>query len=410
VEIPGVVQQETPNGPAQQPPRVPQNRAPGNQYGEHRSNPWRPLFVVALVIFVVSLFVGSWISIEALRGRGNANAEDASALSNPVLVNGGPTLTPAQVAAAKAAAAGVVRAGAETNNAAATTTTSAPGTTHAPATSTIKPADAVAVPTEVGGFSLDSVDDPALLAAIKGALGDQSDHYGVVVRRLSDGRTASLNPDKVFYAASTFKLTVLYQAELQHTEGNLNFNDSLTLRDSDVSQDLGTLSELGIGAGDSLTVAQALWAMVTLSDNTTAVALLHLLGEANIDASLANLGLTHTSVSTTDLPTTAADMELLMESIVRGRGLDAESVVDARNDLLHQETRNGIPSGVPANVPVGNKTGTWSDGTADDATHDVAFVDAPNGTYVIAVLSDRSYSWDPIVAVSKAVYAVLQGE
>jgi len=408
-----VVQHEAPRGPAQLPPRAPQNRT-----SEHRSGVWQSLFAVALVVFAVSLFVGSWISIEALRGRGEANAEDANSLTNPVLVNGGPTLTPAQVAAARATAAGVVRAGAA-NSATQTASPGAAGaagtapsnaTPHAPATSSIKPADAVAVPTEVGGFTSDSIDDPALLAAITNALGDQADHYGVVVRRLSDGRTASLNPNKVFYAASTFKLAVLYQAELQHTEGKLNFGDSLTLTDADVSQDLGTLSELGIGAGDSLTIAQALWAMVTLSDNSTAVAFLHLFGEANIDASLANLGLTQTSVSTTQLPTTAADMELLMESIIRGRGLDPESVIDARNDLFHQETRNGIPSGLPANVPVGNKTGTWSDGTADDATHDVAFVDASNGTYVIAVLSDKSYDWDPIVAVSKAVYDVLQGD
>ncbi|MGH2632084.1 MAG: serine hydrolase [Tepidiformaceae bacterium] len=382
-----MVQHEAPASPAKLPP------------SQHRPGIWRALFALALAVFAVSLFVGTWVSIEALRGRGEASAQDAGSLSTPVLVNGGPTIAPGAASATVAAAAS-----------AHARTPAATATVHTPATSSIKPADPVAVGTEVGGFTSNTIDDPALLAAITGALGDQVDHYGVVVRRLSDGRTAALNPDKVFYAASTFKLTVLYQAELQHTEGTLNFDDSLTLTDADVSQDLGTLSELGIGAGDSLTISQALWAMVTLSDNTTAVALLHLLGEANIDASLKDLGLTQTSVSTTDLPTTAADMELLMESIVRGRGLDTESVTDARNDLFHQETRNGIPSGLPADVPVGNKTGTWSDGTASDATHDVAFVDASKGTYIIAVLSDKAYAWDPIVAVSKAVYDVLQGE
>lgn len=368
------------------PPRPPQQR-PG---------PWRVLFVLALVVFVLSLFGGTWVSIHAIRSRGTAPGA-LVANSHPVLVNGGPTIAPQAVSATAAA-----------NKAASTAPAGA--STHVPATASIQPASAGAVPTEVGGFTSDSVDDPQLLAAITAALGDQAGDYGVVVRRLSDGHTAALNPDKVFYAASTFKLTILYEAELRHTQGTLNFNDSLTLTDADVSQDLGTLSELGIGAGDSLTIAQALWAMVTLSDNTTAVALLHLLGEANIDASLASIGLTHTSVSTTSLPTTAGDMALLMESIVRGRGLDAESVIDARNDLLHQETRNGIPSGLPDDVPVGNKTGTWSGGDEPDATHDVAFVDASKGTYVIAILSDKSYDWAPIVAVSKAVYAELQGE
>jgi beta-lactamase class A len=53
-------------------------------------------------------------------------------------------------------------------------------------------------------------------------------------------------------------------------------------------------------------------------------------------------------------------------------------------------------------VKVGNKTGTW-----DNATHDVAFVEAPGGTYVIAVLTDGSGGWAPIARVSAAVYSLL---
>ena len=325
------------------------------EQGRGGTPPWRAVFAFALVLFAASVFGATWLVLDTVRARSSTNID----LAHATLVDGGPTL-----------AAGVA----------------------APAV-------------DGAGYATSSIDDPKLLAAITGVLGDQAAHYGVVVRRLRDGRMASLNGDQVFYAASTFKLSVLYEAEVRRTEGTLNFNDPLTLTADDISQDLGTLRLLGLGPDNTLSIARALRAMVTLSDNSTAVALLHLLGEDNIDTTLTKLGLTNTRVNTTNLPTTAADMERLMEAIVRGRGLGASEVADARDLLLHQETRSGIPAGLPANVRVGNKTGTWP-----DATHDVAFVDAPNGTYVIAVLSDKGWAWDPIREVSKAVYDVLQSE
>jgi beta-lactamase class A len=146
-------------------------------------------------------------------------------------------------------------------------------------------------------------------------------------------------------------------------------------------------------------VGDAVRAMVTLSDNASATLLLDLLGHRTIDATMVSLGLRESSVNTTELPTTAADMALLMEAIVRGTGLDARAAADMTALLLDQETRYGIPRGIPPDVPVGNKTGTW-----DGATHDVAIVFAPSGPYVIAVLTDHSWDWDLITRVSRAVY------
>jgi beta-lactamase class A len=244
--------------------------------------------------------------------------------------------------------------------------------------------------------------DPQLYGSIVAALGPDLEHYGVAVKRLTDGRGATVNADKQFYAASLFKLAVLEEAERRQSAGTLNFDDEITLTDEDVSEDLGTLSSVPVDANGSLSIRDALHAMVTVSDNATAVALLHLLGGAEIDETLRSLGLTTMSVNTTDLPTTASDMALLMEAVVTGRGLTAEAQADARTLLLGQEVRSGVPQGVPGGVKVGNKTGTW-----DNATHDVAFVEAPGGTYVIAVLTDGSAGWAPIARVSAAVYSLL---
>jgi beta-lactamase class A len=222
------------------------------------------------------------------------------------------------------------------------------------------------------------------------------------VRLLEDGRGASLNPDREYYAASLFKLAVLYEAERQRSIGLLDFDELLQVNSEDLAEDLGTIGSLGLDDSGMISVRAAVHAMVTRSDNTSAVTLLRALGPATIDNTMAALGLQHTSVNTRDLPTTAADMALLMEAIVRGRGVDPAWREDMRSLLLQQETRSGIPHLLPPDVAVGNKTGTWP-----GATHDVAFVDAPSGLYVIAVLSDRGWEWEPIARVSRAVYGVL---
>lgn len=246
-------------------------------------------------------------------------------------------------------------------------------------------------------------EDGGLLAAIRAALGGDAADASVVVRRLSDGVTAVWNPDRVYYAASTYKLEVLYEAYRRRLAGDLNFDREQPLEERFIDEDLGTLDLVPRGPHGGLVIDDAVRAMVTLSDNTSATLLLDLLGGRAIDTTMRRLGLTDSSVNTEALPTTAADMARLMEAIVRGDGLDRAATGEMTALLLAQETRAGIPRAVPSGVPVGNKTGTW-----EGATHDVAVVFAPSGTYVIAVLTDNAWDWDPIVRVSRAVYAYLE--
>jgi beta-lactamase class A len=245
-------------------------------------------------------------------------------------------------------------------------------------------------------------DDPELRDAIEDALGRSPGEYAVVVRRLADGGGVSFNGDRVFYAASLYKLALLFEAERQRSEGLLDFDDTLTLTEEDRSEDLGTLHEVTLGEDGSISIRNAVDVMVRLSDNATAVAMLHHLGGASVDRTLASLGLQDTFVNDRTLPTTAADMALLMEAAVTGRGLDDGAAARMRALLLQQGNRLGIPAGVPDDVPVGNKTGTW-----EGFTHDVAFVDAPGGLYVIAILTEDGGGWGSIADVSAAVFEAM---
>lgn len=242
-------------------------------------------------------------------------------------------------------------------------------------------------------------DDAALAAAVRTALSGYEGEYSVVVRNLEDGRSASLNAGRVYYAASLFKLALLLEAYRQRDAGELDFAELLTLEEKYVAYDLNTLELLGLEEGDRITLADALKAMIIVSDTPTAVMVQDQVNPARVDQTLRSLGINDMSLRTYDLPTTAGDMALLMAAVAAGEGVSEESRREMLALLLQESIRDGIPSGVPPNSAVAHKSGNF-----EGATHDVALVWGPGGPYVLAVLSDRSWDSEPIRAVSRAVW------
>jgi beta-lactamase class A len=287
---------------------------------------------------------------------------------------------------------------------------------------TLIPATAVVVPTALPAVSLPEVEslehlsadvtvpelpetfappseDPALAALIRTTLSGYEGKFSVVVRNLADGRSASLNEGRVYYAASLFKLALLLEAYRQRDAGEIDFSQVLTLDEEYARYDLSTLEYLELEVGDTLTLADALRAMIIVSDTPTAVMVQDVVNPWRVDQTLRSLGINDMSVTTTDLPTTARDMALLMEAVAAGEGVTGESRREMLALLLQEWIRGGIPSGVPAGSAVAHKTGNVT-----DASHDVALVWGPAGPYIIAVLTDRSWDWEPTVAVSRAVW------
>ena len=249
--------------------------------------------------------------------------------------------------------------------------------------------------------------DPALLAVIEDAVGDDGEHIAVAAKRVSDGRFAALNGDFEYYAASTFKLAVLYEAERRHFTGELDYLDTIVISEEDAAEDLGTFGALDFEEDGSITIGNLLEAMITVSDNSSAVALMHEFGSWNIDATLRSLGIESMSVNSTELWTTAADLARLMEAIYVGEGVSEVERAHMREILLNQRIRNGIPAAVGANgdgnLLVGNKTGTW-----EGAQHDVAFIEAQSGAYVLAVLTDGSWQgWLTLQRVATRIHTAM---
>src|SRR5688500_7045491 len=93
------------------------------------------------------------------------------------------------------------------------------------------------------------------------------------------------HPDEQVIAASLYKLGVLAEAERRVETGELHYSDTITIRPEDVVE--YSFEE----AGTEMTLDEALESMITISDNGPALALWHLLGGANIDATLIREGL-----------------------------------------------------------------------------------------------------------------------
>ena len=256
-----------------------------------------------------------------------------------------------------------------------------------------------AVPELPSSFAAQSP-DAGLHAAIESALAGREGSYSVVVHNLADGRAASLNADKSYYAASLYKLEVLLEAFRQRDAGQLDFGSLLTLEKKYIDLDLKTLDVLEILENDQVTVQDAVRAMTIISDTPTAALLQDTVDPARIDQTLASLGLGSTESANHELPTSARDMARLLTAIAAGEGGVGAESRNAMLSLLEQEGyRAGIIAGVPSDATVAHKTGSYS-----DATHDVALVWGPKGPYIIAVLTDRSYEWDAIREVSRAVW------
>lgn len=233
---------------------------------------------------------------------------------------------------------------------------------------------------------------------IQDLLADRAEHYSLVLRGPA-GASVGFQPDRVFYAASLYKLAVMYELFRQRDAGEVGFDEELLVTEEAAAEDLGTLEPLGIDVGDAVSVEHLLEFMITLSDNTSAVMLQQRLGSQNVDLTMQGLGLQSTSVMTPELPTTASDVALLLSAIAEGQGVSSEAR-QAMGGLLRRQTiRDGIPAGLPEEVAVGNKTGSWF-----DAAHDAAIVWAPFGTYILVALSDAPEEGATIADLSRLVY------
>ena len=236
------------------------------------------------------------------------------------------------------------------------------------------------------------MDLPEPLAQLRATLASVAERApgraAFAVRDLATGYTSGYNMNEIMPAASTIKVPIMVEVFRQMAQGKFDLNRRVELFAKDRDWGSGDIANSPVGA--TFPVSTLLTQMITVSDNTAANMLIRLVGRANINHTMARLGLHHThladyirteawSVRST-LRTTPADMVRLLAKMANDKLIDTWSSKQMIAILEEQEINTLLPEPLP-NIPIAHKTGSFND-TLNDVG--IVYADQP---YVIAVMT-----------------------
>jgi beta-lactamase class A len=245
-------------------------------------------------------------------------------------------------------------------------------------------------------FPVEMEEDEALRDRLMSVLENEEEAYAFVVKDLSTGRGATHNADKNFYAASLFKLFVMYEVFKQQASGLVDWENELLMTPYYESQGLGPRET---ALCQVLTVSEALQAMMRISDNAAAHLLKDLVGPGNVNQSLQALGILDSGLDSEELPSTASDVALLLEAIANAEAVSEPASADMVELMASELIDNGLRAGVPSRVRVAHKTGKWS-----GAAHDAGIVFAESGPYLFVAMSEADYETELIEELSREAW------
>ncbi len=210
--------------------------------------------------------------------------------------------------------------------------------------------------------------------------------------------------DEPIVTASLYKLAVLAEAERRVDAGQLRYSDTITIEDEDITAD-GSFEE----AGTELTLDEALEAMITISDNGAALALWHVLGADNINATLRAVGINdfHVFVSwgEDDNVATPRAIGTLLTLLAKRQLISAAASDRMVARLARQQINDRLPAGLPEGVTIAHKTGNLP-----GLTHDAGIIYTPSGPRVVVAMTWDAYDADAyafIANVASVVYSAV---
>ncbi|MDG1528519.1 MAG: class A beta-lactamase-related serine hydrolase [Polaribacter sp.] len=247
---------------------------------------------------------------------------------------------------------------------------------------------------------------------------------------LSDSSNQVLiNTDEQFHAASTMKVPVMIELYKQQSEGKLNLNDSILLKNEFKSIVDGSSYKMDIGVdsddviyskiGTQQKMYDLMYSMIILSSNLATNVLIEVVDAKKTTATMRTLGADKIEVlrGVEDIKafrkglsnsTTANDLLMIMKAIATGKAgtkEDSDKMIDILKD---QKWNDMIPKYLPKGVEVAHKTGSIT-----GVHHDAAIVFHPNGKkYVLVLLSknlkDFDKGTDQLAQISKSVYEYMK--
>ncbi len=211
----------------------------------------------------------------------------------------------------------------------------------------------------------------------------------------------ALNADTPIVTASLYKLGVLAEAERLVDAGKLHYSDTIQVDPEDITAD-GSFE----APGTEMTLDQALEAMITVSDNGTAMHLWRTLGPANIDATLRKNGIDGFHVALTedeDNVATPRAIGTYFTLLAKGRLVSAAASARMLARLERQQINDRIPAQLPEGTVVAHKTGNLA-----GLVHDAGIMFTPRGPRVVVGMTwdaDEGVADDYIAQLASTVFA-----
>jgi len=203
-------------------------------------------------------------------------------------------------------------------------------------------------------------------------------HHGVLgytVHNIDTGERFALRGDETFPTASLIKVAVLVTLFDMVEKGEIALDDRITLLKVDKVPGSGTLQFMHDGL--EITVRDAAWLMITISDNTATNLLLDKAAIRKVWLKMEALGLPHTKIHaksflriTSLAPdssvkyglgvTTPNEMARLFQLLAEGKAVNPRADSTMLDFLAHNEDGHMLQRSVPG-VSAPHKTGTNED-------------------------------------------------
>jgi beta-lactamase class A len=213
---------------------------------------------------------------------------------------------------------------------------------------------------------------------------------GIAIKDLTTGYSSGYNADASMPAASTIKIPVMVEVFRQMSIGSLTLGRTVGVQRSD--KDCGSGDLCYARTGTRYSVKTLLRRMITESDNTATNMLIRLVGRTQINATMRDLGLRHTTlgdyIRTSSshiryaLRSSPRDMVSLLEAMARDQLIDPWSSREMLAILAGQQHNSLLPQPLPEGLAIAHKTGSLH-----DTLNDVGVVYFDSEPYVIAVMT-----------------------
>ena len=208
----------------------------------------------------------------------------------------------------------------------------------------------------------------------------------------SSGERFAHRGDRRFRAASTVKIPVMVELFRQIDRGEQSLTKGHVLQDDDRAPGSGVL--LHLHAGLELTVADLVYLMISISDNTATNVLIKLVGMDTINRTMGDLGMGQSTLGRLmkgrqakedeeENWATPDDYAVLLQAILEQRAAKPGSCGAMVAMLEKQQCTNRISRYLPDDVRWGSKVGQ-----IEGVTNDVGFVITERGSLVISAFCE----------------------